>query len=126
MEKIGISDFEKTHRDLSNKLLSDPDYFPKLTEKEHEIFTKLMQSSAYGSNAPVLKRRVEELSKSDVGMLRYMFPPFSFFKERHLRFAQHKALLPYYWVLYNYRRIKAYSLKSIIREFKNQNKKHQD
>lgn len=96
MEKLQISNFEKTNRNLAKKLFTNPDKFPKLNNEEAEIFEKIMQTSCYGSVRPVLKRRIKEVSESNTSIIRYMFPPFQFFKDRHLRFAKHRALLPYY------------------------------
>lgn len=118
LQKLEIADFELLCRNLSNKLFSNPNRFPKLNDQEAEFFKKAMCTSAYGSVKPVLKKRFDYLSEKNTSIIRYLFPSFKFFEEKHIRFAKHKALLPYYWVIYNYRRIKAYGLKNIKEEYK--------
>ena len=96
MKKLQISDFELLCRNLANKLFSNPEKFPKLDSQETEFFEKAMRTSAYGSVKPVLEKRYKDLLESNTSLIRYMFPPYKFFEERHIRFAKHKALLPYY------------------------------
>lgn len=96
MKKLKISDFELRCRNLANKLFTNPEKFPKLNDEEAKLFEKAMGTSAYGSVRPVLEKRFKDLGDSNTSLLRYMFPSYKFFEERHLRFAKHKALLPYY------------------------------
>lgn len=96
MKKLQISDFELKQRNLASKLFSNPDKFPELSDEELKLFKSTMQSSAYGSTRPVLKRRVKEISESNTSIIRYIFPSFKFLKDKHIRFAKHRTLLPYY------------------------------
>ncbi len=102
IKMLGITDFERERRMLSEKVFSAP-ALAELTGKETEMLEYYLFSGAYGTMHNVVNSRMNMLSQKtgSNSKLRYVwsriFPPMDFYKQYFPFFYRHKLLIPLAW-----------------------------
>ena len=130
LEKLGISTFEKTVRNLSFKLFSDCIHFKVdntvLTAKEKELLEFYLGSGTYGTEKNKIETKVQNLqtdnysSKSKLAyVFRRIFPDSNYYKVNHPFLYKTKIFIPVYAVwrvfsrlIVNFKNIK-YEIKTL-------------
>lgn len=108
LDKLGIADYERMCRSLSNKLFSceqelDSDCF---TGQEREELNYFLYSGAYGTQSNNVKNKLQEIRSSREGTrftkLKYcagrIFPSLEIIESVYPFFYRHKLLIPALWI----------------------------
>lgn len=101
LEKLGIRDYEKKSRSLSNKLFS---YFDEeLTKEDQQMLEYIISSGTYGSLVHQIENTIHETGKGKLQyIVRRFFEPFSkddphrkHYRRKYATFFKHPILLPF-------------------------------
>lgn len=100
--KLGIADYEKRTKSLSEKIFRIPEC-TALDEEERKMLEYYLFSGTYGTTKHRVENRLQEMQTEGGGSVkgRYLlcrlFPPLSFYKVHYPFFYRHKWLLPFGW-----------------------------
>lgn len=112
LTRLGIYDFEKSMRQLSEKLFADPskifEEISRLGDNEKELLSFISRSGAYGTDEQRVKEKVSRITGSknasvtSAAKLKYyasrIFPDMNYYKEAHPFLYKNKGLIPFFVV----------------------------
>lgn len=110
--KLGIAEFERSMRPLSEKLFRDPGNIyheiSKLSDPEKELLSFISRSGAYGTDEQRVKEKVSRITGKKSGKItgadraKYfasrLFPDMNYYREAHPFLYENKALIPFFVV----------------------------
>jgi len=100
--KLGIAEFEKSNRELADKVLSSAE-LPCLSKQEKEMLIFFFSSGTFGNIINRTELMMKKIEKSEKGnyklhfLLRRLFPPIEIYVCSYPFFYKHKILLPIAW-----------------------------
>ena len=94
LEKLGILDFEKSFKNLSEKLFKTNE---KLSFEEEKDFLFIISSGAFGTAQQTIGKSIESLGKSSY-LRRRLFPTLEWYKGNAPFVYRHKWIIPFYVV----------------------------
>lgn len=105
LEKLGISDFERSCRTLAEKLFDWPQQAAALTGAEREMLSRMESSGTYGTVGRRVHRELHEIRQSgEEGQARWaylrrrLFPPLPWYRVNAPFCYRHRWAIPFYWV----------------------------
>ena len=105
LDKLGLLEYERQCRSLSEKLLGEPCWDILLTDEEGEFLSQFLGAGTYGTRQQMVKNTLNRMAKTEQSggfllKLRYfwdrVFPPKEFMVLWEPKLSEKPWLLPYY------------------------------
>ena len=100
-KKLGISDFEKQSRNLSQKVFGNS--YSELSDEDKIMLEYYLKSGTYGTMEHLAQKKIEKFNEKtgSNSRLKYIwyriFPPMEIYEDFFPFFYRHKILLPVGW-----------------------------
>ena len=124
LEKLGLSEFEKTFCSASEKVFGQGLSLEELTEEEYKMLSESMYSGTYGTTKAMVSKKLRKLQGDKAPIadktkllyyVRRLFPDMEFYKSYYPVVYKVKILIPFF-VIYRMLRGAVFSGKRLARE----------